>query len=54
MPWDNSGPGRKDRNSGENGGRSGPPEIDEISKRRSTEIFSNDFGNRRRKFRQVR
>ncbi len=30
MPWDDSGPGRRDRNSGDNGGRSGPPEIDEI------------------------
>ena len=30
MPWDDSGPGRRDRSSGDNGGRSGPPEIDEI------------------------
>ena len=30
MPWDDSGSGRKDRSSGDSGGRSGPPEIDEI------------------------
>ena len=30
MSWDEPGPGRRDKNSGQRGGNSGPPEIDDI------------------------
>ena len=30
MPWDDSGPGRKDKDSGDGGGHRGPPDLDDI------------------------
>lgn len=46
MPWDDSGQGPRQRNSGNNGGRQGPPELDEIVgeiKDKFSRIFT-DFG----------
>ncbi len=48
MPWDDSGPGRKDRKPGGSGGPSGPPELDEIVgdiRDKFSRIFSGFGGN---------
>ena len=48
MPWDEPDKGRQDKNSGQRGGSSGPPEIDEIVsdiQDKFSRVFSS-FGNR--------